>query len=582
MSVGEISSGLPPVTGTAQASAGAPVSNAPVASPAPTPKASATGFDKQPASDGWNDKWAKRFHDAGAPVALVAQLNYTGAMGASNEQLEQVLTEVKAEVDAKLAAFEAAYPEVYPKLVAHSKSEHGGAALKTGTSMVFGVEELVNQLKGGSAGSGRAGLVDLADFAATTKLTPAEFGKKLNEVEAQADAMGSYEGIGLAKTYAAGAVIPGYGFYRASAGMLAGGRDPLTQERLTWDPAGAAMTVLWGVGSTITIANQVRNSRQIREGAQLLRRDPAMATSLGVDNLAGPMKYVAPWTKNSRVLAAAGRFERLQDAARTLPEGSLERRLADNFLDAWKTGKVTVQGDAIVKPGVMGLFPRWRGMIPGIGNRGKELVTTSVEGNVQKFLIDGRFDTKEWLRNPQQAKAGIAAHLAGLGSYTAVDTPGDPLRTDLEKSFARGGGTVDTSKGRSERVVASAVAKQRATGTLGAKSVKDTIMAKLRPGPIEDAARAAKNIAAGTPLRASWFKGLPTGGRWAVGAAGTVVAAAALLGVGYLALFKPMADNLTEAQKRVAEEQAAAAAANPETAVATAPVPAEETAAPAA
>ncbi|MCW2928609.1 MAG: hypothetical protein JWM86_2577, partial [Thermoleophilia bacterium] len=450
----------------------------------------------------WDESWAKRFKDAGAPTEVIQQLTFTGAMGADAATLQGMLDQVTTEIDTQLAKFSHDHPEAFKKLRSNPAVDRG----------------MVAQIAAGvNAGQIKADQLDqLVDSIGKSQ------GKMLFDT--------------LVKPMLVYSLIPGWGALRLGFAPFTGGKDPLTGEKMFGDKMTTAMSIAMGVGGGITIFNNVRGAMQVAQGSRLVAAggDAArIAAADGVANLSGLQKFAKwiPGTNTNKVYSGLARLDtNLTKGIEALKAGSLERELAENVVTKWRAGEISILGDPASKFTKMGFQPNARGMLLG---RNKPMASVGTNGAKAAITLDGRMTGKT-----------LAAHLASVG----VDFADDTVKNNMLKTRVFGDlSHTDASalKLLRERTLGNAANQMLESGFISRPTGFGKVVAAVRPGPLQDALWAADNVNAGTFGKLHGTAGIPKFAKWGVG--GLLAA-----GAGYMFMVKPQMD----AAKKAAEEAA--------------------------
>lgn len=454
----------------------APIAAAPIASPAP---------------GAWDDAWAKKFTDAGAPPDIVSQMMLTGANGADAAALQQMLDQLVVEVDAQIAQFAQSHPEDFAILRENPEVDRA---------------KLVQVAMAANAGEleGMA-LADEVDHAGKSG------GRKMW------DQMGKPTALWMA--------VPGYGALRVLGSVVNGGtRDPFTNERLWEGKFLTAVSLLGLGGGSVTLNNYLQNARQAAAGQRLLTEGSPAAAAIaaqGVD-VEGARAQL-PGSKANRLLSGASRMDdQLRSALERMPADSLERELAEEVVKQWERGETAILGDKLRKHSKIGPQPNVRGMTFG---RTKPMVSTGMFGSNPAVLLDRR------MQGPT-----LPAFLASTGVDLVDDTPENGnLRSRMLAAYGHGDGVLDDA--------ARKLLRERALGTAAQQLLDANVITRpqglqsvheiLRPGAITDAVWAADNVGAGALGKLHGWAAIPKSVK--IGGA-----LAAVAGLGYQFMVKPM------------------------------------------
>lgn len=472
----------------------------------------------------WNEGWAKRFAEAGLPSSMIQQLSFSGANGADAAELQKTLDQVKGEVDTTLAKFQHDHPEEYKKLRA-APTEKLGAVM--------------TQL-GAPPSSQRAMLFQIAQ-AVQGKAIKQE---QLHELAEQAGmTMGKMALKQFLLPMAAYSLIPGYGLWRMLASPLTGGKDFVTGEKIKLDP----INLLMAAGGAATMWNVGRGIQQISQANKVIAGggDAALvAAREGVKDLSGlaKLKSYVPGTQLNKSLASLSSMtDDLDTAIKSMPKDSIERALAQLVKDKWVSGEIGAHRTGGVRFGKMGFMPNARGSMPMIGQRSKAMITTTLVNGRPTLVMDGRMTGKS-----------LAAHLASVGVEFADDALKRRMLIANGMPASAGQLSPQVTKLLREAVLGNATKQMLAKGTLVEPGVLGKAWGMWRPGPLQDALTAAKQVTNGTVGAPTGFKKIPMLGR--VGIIGSLGAGAA-----YMFAVKPQLDAAKKAQAEAAKEQAKAA-----------------------
>lgn len=419
----------------------------------------ASGVTQAPAGPAaWNDEWNTKFADAGAPPELLQQLAITGANGADQAQLQQMLDQVKGEVDKVLAEFAAKHPDAFKKLRSNSKVDRATLAQ---------IAQAVN--------TGQVKDEELDDLVKQAGMTQ---GKMLRDM--------------FFKQMLPWMVIPGWGALRFGLSPLFGGKDPISGEKIHldfWNHGFQGwMDALMAAGGTMTLINNVRGAMQIAQGNKLIANAAAgsdiakIAAREGVSNLTGFAKFKSyiPGTSANRAVAGISRFndELVNGIAKLSGE---PRQLADLVMSKWKSGEITVTGDPAVRFTKMGTQPNVRGALPMVGNRSKAMFQWINKDGKTILALDGRMTGKS-----------LAAHFAAAGTNLAESGVLKQVEQQMLSQAAASG----KSLAKPALAVLQNQVLAEATKQLGLTAPSNPI-ARLwgmwRPGPLQDALKAVAN-----------------------------------------------------------------------------------------
>jgi hypothetical protein len=462
----------------------------------------------------WDESWSKRFNEAGAPPELVQQLQITGAMGADKAQLQQMLDQIKTEVDTQLAQLAHDHPDEFKKLRGNPQVDR--AMLAQLAAAVNSGQYSADQLKSAADTIGQTG------------------GQK---AWAQIKPMLVYS------------FIPAWGAWRIPLGLINGGKDPLTGEKLFDGKLNTAMTIAMGVGGSITIANNVRGAMQVAQGMKLagnVGSDAAqIAANEGVANLTTGQKLLAylPGTSSNKVFSGISRLDsNLQDGIAHLD--GIQQELAQNVVDKWRAGDISVLGEPASKVTKGGIFPNTRGIFMNRFLKPKAMVSTFAEGGRAGVLLDNRNVGKT-----------LAADFAAVGVHFADDTAANNnlasrLFTGLPEAARTNPEALKTLEAETRGIATNQLLDsgflQRPTGLM-------KLWGAIRPGPVQDALRAADNVNAG--MAADTLHGFDALGKgWKIGVPLVVAAGGAAW------FIKKQIDTAKEAAAKAAQQQGAGGA----------------------
>jgi hypothetical protein len=461
----------------------------------------------------WDESWSKRFTEAGAPPELVQQLEFTGAMGADKAQLQQMLDQVKSGVDTQLAKLAHDHPEEFKKLRGNPDVDR---------AMLGQLAAAVN--------SGQYSADQLKQAADTIGQTGGE------KAWAQIKPMLVYS------------FIPAWGAWRIPLGMINGGKDPLTGEKLFDGKLNTAMTIAMGIGGSITIANNVRGAMQVASGMKLAAAggDAAqIAANEGFANLTTGQKLLAylPGTQGNKVFSGISRFDsNLQDGISHLD--GIQKELAQNVVDKWRAGDISVLGEPASKVTKGGIFPNTRGIVMNRILKPKPMISTFAEGGRAGILLDNRNVGKT-----------LAADFAAIGVNFADDTAANKqLASRLFDGLPTAARTnADALKLLEQETRGIATNQLLASGYLQRPTGIMKLWGAIRPGPVQDALRAADNVNAGTVGALHGIDAIGKG--WKIGIPALLVAG------GGAFFIKKQIDAAKEAAAKAAQGQAGAGGA---------------------
>jgi hypothetical protein len=461
----------------------------------------------------WSSAWAQKFIDAGVDAATVQQFTLTGANGADAATLQASLDEVDASTKVQLEQFAAQHPDEYKEL----------RSIKSVTKGTL--VQLAMQVN--------AGQVSKADL--ETQVQAAKSGN---------DVLGT-----MLKSFLPWTFIPAWGAVRFALSPLFGGKDPISGEKIKldfWNNGMAGwMDAAGAVAGAVTISNYARGVNQVFAGNRAMAEGGTaakIAAAQGVDNLTGWKKALSyvPGTNSNRIISGLSHVKDIEAGIAKLPQGSVARKLAEDALAGATRGEINLVGTSAQKFG-FGFQTDTRGFVMG---RSKALSSTILTGRNPTILIDS------YLKGPSTV-AHFASAAADLGDDVSkaqllkdatAGVAGDVLKPKQIENMIRG-----QVLGTASKDLAASGYIQRPTSILG----------KLRPGGLEDSFRAIDALGTSklgaTRGAMSMFKGLPTLGKFGIGAA--IVGAVG--GAGYLFGIKPQLD----AQKAALAAAAAVPAA---------------------
>ena len=464
----------------------------------------------------WNDGWAQKFRDLGAPAEVLQQLIFTGAMGADEAQLSEMYTTLETEIKPQLAKFATDHPKEFKKLAASKQVDRG---------MLVQIASAVN-----------AGQV------------PDE------QLKQMVDSLGASAGLMMFKQFVLPmlpySLVPGWGAVHLLLAPFTGGKDPFTGEKMGLDP----LTVLTALGGAFTLFNVGKGALQAYQGAKLIGKGGdalAMARNSGLvaegaTGLAGwtKVKSFIPGTKAASELAGIGRLTDLNAGIEKLSGIAARTDIEDLALDSLKNvkakaiaGEIALFGEAASKLNKWGFQPHARGVII---NRSKALTSMGVLRNMPALQMDVRltggyvpaFVAAEGLNHASSGVAAKIAKVAGVAEGSVIDA------TTLAKV--------------QEQVLAHTTEALTKTGLIKQYGGLAKIMGIVRPGAAQDAQWAIANTGSGgTELAKHGWAAL--GKPLKFGILGVAAATA-----GYFFMIKPPKD---AAKKAAAEQEKAAAEA---------------------
>ncbi len=486
-------------------------------------QATALGGARGPAA--WNDDWAKKFKDAGAPQQVIQQLTFTGAMGADEAQLQQMLADLKGQIDTELAKFEHDHPEEFKKLRS-----------KVNVATALGMQ-------------GESDRAAIAQFAAGVNSGQIPESTLKQTVE-QAGMSMSSEMKKMALSIALFGLLPGWGFLRLSGFLFNDGKEPFIDYPMWDNGMNKAITIMTAIGGGMAIFNNVRGAMHVAAGHAAIRAggDAAtMAAHSGLDNLTLGRKiwsYV-PGTQLNRQVGMLGGLDDVKVGIAEMT--GVRRESAQNYYNKALSGDAPLWRDSASKWSMLGLQPNSRGFILGhiFGKKGG--MSIQAEGARQVGMVDGRTTGKT-----------VAAYLASWGVEFADDVAsngvGANLRTRIFQEF-------------SEQAANPVLLRERMLGEAGRELLKaglinrptrliERVLAKTRPGGLQDVLWAVDNLDANKIGRVNGWHGtawhrIPMPGR--VGILGSAGAAGL-----YFGMFKPQMDSAKKAAEEAAKQQAGA------------------------
>ncbi len=473
----------------------------------------AVGGAKGPAA--WNDDWATKFKDAGAPSEIIQQLTFTGAMGADEAQLQQMLDQIKGEIDTQLAKFAHDHPEAFKKLRSNPEVDR---------AMIAQIAAGVN-----------AGQVPKEQLDQLVDSIGKSQGKMLFDM--------------LVKPMIVWSLIPGWGALRLAFAPFTGGKDILTGEKMFGDPMATTFTMLAAVGGGFTLYNNVRGAMNVAAGHSAVRAGGDAATIAareGLDNLSMGRKlwsYV-PGTQLNQQMGVLGGLDDIKAGIGNLQ--GLQKEVALSNYTKVIDGDVLMWRDSASKWTKMGYQPNSRGFIMGHVMGRKEGISLLTQGSRPTILIDGA--------NRGKATAGHLGSLVDLVDDTkAIKTPLGDVGANLKTRVFNGINPMDPSAVKNLRQVFLGEAGKQLldAGTIARPSGPMNILSKMRPNSISDLIHASDNLAAGTIGKAYGWQSIPKLGRW--GMIGGLAAAG-----GYFMMVKPQMDAKKQAAEEAAKQQAGA------------------------
>lgn len=410
----------------------------------------ATTAPRGPAA--WSEGWAKQFKDAGAPAEIIQQLTFTGAMGADEAQLQQMLAQIKGEIDTQLAQFAHEHPDAFKKLRGNPDADR---------SMIAQI-----------AAASNAGQLPK------------------DQLEQMVDSIGKSQGKMLfdmfVKPMVVWSLIPGWGALRIGFAPFTGGKDILTGEKMFGDPMSTTFTVLAGIGGGMTLWNNAKGAMQVAQGHRMIQAggDAAViAAREGLDGLSTGRKlwsYV-PGTQLNQQVSGLSRLDDWKAGLASLSGD--QRMISQNLYDKVVKGDVLMWGDSASKWTKMGYQPNHRGFIMGHVMGKKAAVNVTTHGSRPGIVWDGRTVGKV-----------TAAHAASVGLDFVDDTKANGfLKTKLFGSLdPSNAGALKNLKdlhlGQASQQLLDAKAIARPTGIGG-------ILGNMRPGALQDSVWAADNLA---------------------------------------------------------------------------------------
>lgn len=463
----------------------------------------------------WNEEWDAKFAQV-VDSGTMSQLRITGGMGLDAAQLEQALQQTTAESDALVEKLSATHGHEVAKLeqVGTSRSEIAVMAQQVESGQMS-EKDLVNAVDAayGMTGPGikRMLLGDMLPY-------------------------GLVPGWGLVS----GAIGLGNGVMQ---GDLSKSTNPFSDRRLFGTKMDAAFTPLMAGGGAVTLYALYQEQQRLKAGRAAIAANPEiakLAQAKGIDAMPG--SALNPFRQKNKLIAGLGRFaefekgvQHLESVAKANPKSGAQAQaaVARNVLEAWRSGRIDVAADpvmGVMKALPMGLFNKSRGMLPGIGNRGKQLAEVAMVKHRPTIKLDVR------LQGP-----ALTAHMAAAGVQVADGQAKlDLLAKHSDPTLPRG---IDSTKRLRDLMMAQSTQDlMQSTKDSAARLQQPTkgrlTAGVLRPGAVDDAFKAVNRVAKqqagfkGPFGLSTKFSGLPTAGKAAVGAG----AAIAALGVGYLGL----------------------------------------------
>lgn len=461
----------------------------------------------------WDESWAKRFKDAGAPAEIIQQLTFTGAMGADEAQLQKMHDQIKGEIDTQLAQFAHEHPDAFRKLRGNPDADR---------SMIAQI-----------AAASNAGQLPK------------------DQLEQMVEGIGKSQGKMLfdmfVKPMVVWSLIPGWGALRLAFAPFTGGKDILTGEKMFGDPMSTTFTILAGVGGGMTLWNNAKGAMQVAQGHRMIAAGGDAATIAareGLEALSTGRKlwsYV-PGTQLNQQISGLSRLDDIRSGIGSLQ--GVQREVAENLYRKVVDGDVLLFGDSASKWTKMGYQPNHRGFVMGhvIGKKGAANVVTT--GSRPTVLLDGRTYGKV-----------TAAQFASAG----LDFVDDSARNNFLKTRVLGSldptnaGALKNLKalhlGHASTQLLDAGAIARPTGLGG-------LLGNVRPGALQDSIWAADNLKKYNVTHA--LQDLSKAHGWAAvpkmakfGIFGTMAAAG-----GYFMMVKPQQEAKKEAARLAAEAAA--------------------------
>lgn len=457
----------------------------------------------------WDDSWAKKFQDAGAPAEVIQQLTFTGANGAGEAELQQMLDQLTQEADKQLAQFVHEHPDEFEKLR-------------------------------GNPDVDRSMVVQIA-MASNSGQLPEE--QLTQMVDAAGKSQGELLFDTMVKPFAVWSLIPGYGALRLAAAPFTGGKDPLTGEHMFDTPSMAAISVLAGAGGAFTLANHAKAAMSVFKGQQMAGvagSDAAkVAANEGYANLTTGQKLASylPGTQSNKVFSGLGRFD--DDFARGVEKLSgTEREVAENVLSKWRNGEMSIVGKPASKLGWMGFQPNSRGMVI---NGGASMVERTTVGSKPALALDAR------MTGPT-----LPAHIAAAGVDFADDGLKAKLLAEAGMPGAAGAGQLpgEISTALRQHVLGTASKQLLDAGAIARPEGFSKLAGWLRAGALEDSMKAIDELGT-TTAKAGKVHGFSGMGKLAKGA----VLAPVVGGLGYQMMVREPKQQAAEAEAQAAEQQ---------------------------
>lgn len=476
----------------------------------------AVGGAKGPAA--WNEDWAKQFKDAGAPSEIIQQLTFTGAMGADQAQLQQMLDQIKGEIDTQLAKFAHDHPEAFKKLRSNPEVDR---------AMIAQIAAGVN-----------AGQVPKEQLDQLVDSIGKSQGKMLFDM--------------LVKPMLVYSLIPGWGAIRLAFAPFTGGKDILTGEKMFGDPMATTFTVLTAIGGGFTVYNNVRGAMNVAAGHAAIKAGGDAATIAareGLENLSIGRKlwsYV-PGTQLNQQMGVLGGLDDIKAGIANLK--GMQQEVAISNYTKVVNGDVLMWRDSASKWTKMGYQPNSRGFIMGHIMGKKDAISIHTQGARPTILIDGA--------NRGKQTAGHLGSLVDLvdDSKSVLKTPLGEVGANLKTRVFNGIDPMNVSAVKNLRQVFLGEAGKQLldAGVIARPSGPMSILSKMRPNAVSDLLVASDNLAANTVGKAYGWQSLPKMGRW--GIMGGLAAAG-----GYFMMIKPQMDAKKKAAEEAAKQQAGAAA----------------------
>lgn len=458
MAVGELSS-----AGVATPAAGT-TAPAAVDSAAPTPAPAG------PAA--WDESWRTRFTDAGAPPELVQQLMMTGAMGATEAELEKLLAGIKDKTSQAIEKFAAEHPEEFTEIKA----------------------------------SGKFSQFEIAQFAASVNSGDLKEDEMKTQVETATSTPGKMAGM-LVTEGAPYMLVPAWGTLRFAyaAAPFTPNQDPLSGRDIHmdfWDHGFIGwMDVVLAATGVVTIGNTIRGAAQVSRGSRLGATAPTGSLAATVAEREGLTKlgtfgkawsYV-PGTASNRSAMGLSRLTPEFEAAIARLEGE-PRRYANLFLEKLRAGDIALRSEPTFKLSKIGGYANVRGTTPLVGNRFR--------------------DSAHWSTHKGQTVLNIDAGLTGDAFAARLAAEGTQLAPKANPALAA------TTQRLATEAAAAGVAKPKAAGPvlrnqmlaeagaqLGVSKPTGAALLwnKFRPNGVTDIAKAQSQLASGKLYQPSWF-----------------------------------------------------------------------------